>query len=81
MGIRDLPMAARIMHRPNPLSPHLMNSQERIEEVCKILARGLVRLKARKSRQLSANQGDSCLDFPPPEGGHEPVETKAESKS
>lgn len=65
----------------NALSPDRMTTAERLDELASILAAGLSRLRARKSRQLSANQGDSCLDFPPPKSGHEPVETKTESKS
>ena len=69
------------MKRPNPLPPDRMTTAERLEELASILADGLIRLRARKSRQLSTNQGDSCLDFPPPKSGHEPVETETESKS
>ena len=66
---------------PNALDPNRMTTAERLEEVASILATGLIRLRSRKSRQLSTDQGDSCLDFPPPKSGHEPVETKTESKS
>jgi len=69
------------MDHPNPVPAHLLTSSERLDELSSILAAGLIRLRARKSRQLSADQGDSCLDFPPPKSGHEPVVTKTESKS
>ena len=56
-----------------------MTTDERLDELASILAAGLIRMRARKSRHLSADQGDSCLDLPPPKSGHEPVETKTES--
>ena len=66
---------------PNALDPNRMTAAERLDEVASILAAGLIRLRARQSRHLSADRGDSCLDFLPPESGHKPVETKAESNS
>ena len=69
------------MKRPNALHPNRMSTAERLDELASILAAGLIRLRARKSRQLSVHQGDSCLDFPEPQSGHEPVETKTESTS
>jgi len=40
------------------------NSQESIQaEIAEILAAGLVRLRARKSRGISADGGESSLDF------------------
>ncbi len=65
----------------NALHPNRMTTAERLGELASILAVGLIRLRARKSRQLSVDRGDSCLDLPPPESGHEPVETKTESTS
>ncbi|CAA7620979.1 conserved hypothetical protein [Magnetospirillum sp. LM-5] len=56
---------------PNALHPDRMNSSERLDEVADNLAAGLIRLKARKSRALSADTRDSRLDFtPPPQSGH-----------
>ena len=66
---------------PNALHPDLMTTAERLAELASILAAGLIRLRARQSRKLSADRGDSCLDFPQPRSGHEPVETKTESSS
>ena len=65
----------------NALHPDRMTTDERLGEVASILAAGLIRLQARKSRQLSAVQGDSCLDLSPQQSGHEPVETKMENNS
>jgi hypothetical protein len=65
----------------NALHPDRMTTAERLDELASILAVGLIRLRARKSRQLSLDRGDSCLDLPEPLSGHEPVETKTESTS
>ncbi len=64
---------------PNALHPNRMSTAERLSELASILAAGLIRLQARKSRQLSMDRGDSCLDLPPHQSGHEPVETKTEN--
>lgn len=63
----------------NALDPDHMTTDERMDELASILAIGLIRLKARKSRQLSADQGDSCLDFPAPRSRHETVKIKTEN--
>lgn len=55
---------------PNALHPDRMSAAERLDEVADILAAGLIRLKARKSRALSADTRDSRLDFTPPQSGH-----------
>ena len=56
---------------PNAMSPAHMSQAERIGEICAILGRGLVRLKARcQSRPISDDCGDSCLDFPPHQRRH-----------
>ena len=65
----------------NALHPDRMTTAERLGELAAILAAGLIRLKARKSRQLSPDRGDSCLDLPPHQSGHAPVETKTETHS
>ena len=67
--------------RHNSLHPDRMTTAERLGELASILAAGLIRLRARKSRQLSVDQGDSYLDLPPHQSGHEPVETKTENNS
>ncbi|CAA7620984.1 conserved hypothetical protein [Magnetospirillum sp. LM-5] len=55
---------------PNALHPDRMSTAERLDEVADILAAGLIRLKARKSRVLSADTGDSRLDLMSPPSGH-----------
>ena len=65
----------------NALHPDRMTTAERLGELAAILAAGLIRLKARKSRQLSVDRGDSCLDLSPQWSGHESVETKTEKNS
>jgi hypothetical protein len=58
------------MNIPNPLSPDRMTASERLAEVAEILARGVIRLRARQSRQISADQRESFVDFPAPQRGH-----------
>jgi hypothetical protein len=55
---------------PNGLDPNMMTPAERIAEVCRILAAGLVRLHARKSTRLSADLGESSLDTSADRSGH-----------
>lgn len=45
------------------LSPNRMNAAERLDEIAEILAVGASRLMARKSSRLSADGGDSSVDF------------------
>ena len=47
-----------------------MTSDERLAELAEILARGLVRIHARKSSPLSADRGDSFVDLPPHRSRH-----------
>lgn len=47
----------------NALSPNRMTAAERLDEVAEILAAGALRLMARKSSPLSADGGDSSVDF------------------
>lgn len=54
----------------NALSPDLLTAEERIAEIGQILAAGLMRLQARQSSQLSADRGDSSVDFLPDQSGH-----------
>jgi hypothetical protein len=55
------------------LNPAQISPSERITELAEILARGLIRLRAAKSSPLSADDGESSLDFPPDQSGHAPV--------
>ena len=43
---------------------------ERLAEIAEILAQGLIRLRARQSTELSADLGESRLDFSPGRSGH-----------
>lgn len=58
------------MKRPNPLPPDQMTPAERRAELCRILARGLVRLLQWQSSELSDRTGESSLHFPPDQSGH-----------
>jgi hypothetical protein len=44
------------------LKPNL-DAEERLGEIAEILAAGLMRLRARKSSQISADCGESSVDF------------------
>mgnify|MGYP006865014927 CR=1 FL=1 len=65
----------------NALHPDMMTTAERLGELASILAAGLIRLQTRKSRQLSPDHGDSCLDSLPQWSRHGSVETKMENIS
>ena len=58
----------------NPLNPNLMSSRERRAELVRLLALGLIRLRARQSdeqsSELSDRTGESSLHFPPDRSGH-----------
>ncbi len=58
------------MKRPNPLSPSLMTTRERLDELCRLLALGLVRLRLRQSSEVVEPAGDSSLGFVPDRSGH-----------
>jgi hypothetical protein len=47
-----------------------MTADEHLAELGELLARGLMRLDARKSSSLSADCGDSFVDFVPDQSGH-----------
>ena len=55
---------------PNPLHPDHLSPDERLREIAEILARGFVRLKARQSRPIAADRGESSLDLPGSKRGH-----------
>ena len=54
----------------NPLNPDRMTPTERLAEVTRLLALGLIRLRARQSSQVSELTRDSSLHFPPHQSGH-----------
>jgi hypothetical protein len=58
------------MKQPNALDPNRMTPTERLAELGRVLAAGLIRMKARQSSALSADRGESSVDFSPPKSGH-----------
>ncbi|MCH2078763.1 MAG: hypothetical protein HRU11_15550 [Parvularculaceae bacterium] len=54
---------------PNPLCPDKMSARARFEELGRILAAGVLRLNATQSSSLSADIGDSFVDFSPRKSG------------
>jgi len=54
---------------PNPLCPERMSADARLAEIGRILAVGVVRLNAAQSSDLSADDGDSFVDFSPRKSG------------
>jgi hypothetical protein len=54
---------------PNPLCPDKMSARARFEELGRILATGILRLNAAQSSGLSAENGDSFVDFSPRKSG------------
>ena len=64
---------------PGALSPDRLTPAERLDEVAAILAAGLIRLKAAKSSGLSADPGESRLDFTDPQRGHGSVNRRRKS--
>lgn len=57
------------LHADHPF-PVLAPRNDRVAEVGAILAAGLMRAVARKSSQISAQIGESSLDFTATESGH-----------
>ena len=55
---------------PNALDPNRMPPAERLVELGRILAAGLIRMKASKSSPLSADRGETSVDLSPPQSGH-----------
>ena len=54
---------------PNPLCPEQMSAAARLSEIGRILAAGVVRLNTAQSSGLSAENGDSFVDFAPRKSG------------
>jgi len=54
----------------NSVHPDRLTVPERLAELGQILALGLMRLRARKSSRLSADRGDSSVDFLPDRSGY-----------
>ena len=64
-----LDMLSTPISGPNPLSPERMSADARLAEIGRILAAGVVRLNATKYSGLSAQNGDSFVDFSPRKSG------------
>ncbi len=58
------------MKRPNPLPPDQMTPAERRAELCGLLALGLVRRRMREAGEVSDNNGERCLHYPPEQCRH-----------
>ena len=54
----------------NPLNPDRMSAKERLAEVTRILALGLIRHRGRQSTQVSELAGESSLHFAAEQSGH-----------
>jgi hypothetical protein len=54
----------------NAIDPRHLSTAERLDEIADILAAGLMRLRARKSSQISGDPGESSLDFSADQRGH-----------
>jgi hypothetical protein len=55
---------------PNALDPNRMTPTERLVELGRILAAGLIRMKAGKSSSLSADRAESSVDMSGMKSGH-----------
>ncbi|GLS88367.1 hypothetical protein GCM10010873_33410 [Cypionkella aquatica] len=64
-----LPTSEGPISGPNPLCPDRMSAEARLAEIGRILAAGVVRLNAAQPSDLSANGGDSFVDFLPRKSG------------
>ena len=58
------------MKEANGLDPARMSATERIGELGRILAAGLIRMKSQQSSPLSADSGESSVDYAAPKSGH-----------
>jgi hypothetical protein len=55
---------------PNALHPNRMTPSERLAELGRILAAGMIRMKTRQSSPLSADRGESSVDLSGHKSGH-----------
>ena len=63
----------------NGLDPDRMTTDERLAELAELLARGLVRLRAKQSSGLSDGGESSSVDFTAHQSGHGPATQFAEA--
>lgn len=55
-------MVFSTLSSPNLINPALLSPADRLAELADILARGVIRLRARQSTGISADCGDTLLD-------------------
>ena len=55
------------------LDPDRMTPAERLAEIGDLLGAAFIRVRARKSRPLSDDRGESSVDFTPHQRGHADV--------
>ncbi len=66
----------------NALDPDRMSAVERLDELARILAAGILRLRTRRLEQKSHDSRDlreGSLDSPAPQSVHDTVQTENES--
>ena len=49
------------MQMPNPINPNRLTAKERLAELCRLLAVGLIRMRQRESSELSDGTGEIRL--------------------
>lgn len=64
-----LDMLSTPVSGPNPLCADHMSADARLAEIGRILAAGVIRLNVAQSSSLSAESGDSFVDFLPRKSG------------
>jgi hypothetical protein len=52
------------------LDPNQMTAEERLSEIAEILGQGVIRLRVRQSSALSAQLGESSVDFTAHQSSH-----------
>ena len=63
------PISESPISGPNPLCPDRMSAEARLAEIGRVLAAGVARLNVARSSDLSADGGDSFVDFSPRKSG------------
>lgn len=64
----------------NSLDPARMSPAERLTKLGRILATGLIRMKAGKSSPLSADSGESSVDYAAPKSGHATANSRSTTR-
>ena len=63
----------------NPVPADQLSPAERLNEIARILALGLIRLRLPKSSRVSADRRESSLDYPPHRSVRDGVATRTEA--